>query len=458
MNTPKVTDDAVVLEVTGGAGGVAAMYAPVRELATSYDLTGDWLRERAACGRRVLGDPDLLESGLLCPHTLVLAEAAVLDATTGPDGLLVESLGWELDARAIRCAVAVLEAADEAAHDAVEAIDYAVGFTLGSRLGTVGPFVLPLAVAVANHEGLVTGHPNVVEHLVNGGGGLLDGLPGGLLTGPTPTTETAAAELASLYGDDGSPVVRPLDLPIDGSNTQPSSLAGLLAHLQQVAAISEGSNSPLNGTVEVQTVTGPDGRSHIVYLPGTDDLRTLPWTQDEDVRDMGTNLQLVAGQQDTYQEGVLQAMHDAGIRPGEPVLLVGHSQGGMVAAALAAGGSGYAVTNAITAGSPTAQVPDFPTGTHVLSLEQHGDVVPLLDGEPNPDSLQQTTVLFNSDPEEGIVAHHDHEVYVAGAAVADASTHPSVVENVASLHEHRFLGPGDAEVGSQVFQITRDPG
>jgi hypothetical protein len=453
-----MSDDAAVLEVRGGAGGIAATYAAVRRLATTYDLAGDWLRDRAGTGGRVAADRDLLESALLCPHTFALAEAAVVAATTGPDGLLAESLGWELDARAVRCALAALAAADEAAHDAVEALDYAACFTLASRLGVIGPPAVPIVLGVAGNEDLVTDHPGLVEHLVNGGGGLLDGLPGGLLNGPTPTTEAAAAEVAALYGDDGSPVVQPLDVPIAGSDTRPSSLADLLAHLQQVAALSEGADSPLNGTIEVQTVPDPDGRSHIVYLPGTDDLQTLPWTQDEDVRDMGTNLQLVAGQRDTYQEGIVQAMHEAGIRPHEPVLLVGHSQGGMVAAALAAGGSGFAVTNVVTAGSPTAQVPDFPTGMHVLSLEQHGDVVPLLDGEPNPDSLQQTTVVFDAAPDGGIVAHHDHGVYVAGAAAADASTHPSIVESVASLHEHGFLGSGDTQVSSQVFQITRDPG
>ncbi len=100
---------------------------------------------------------------------------------------------------------------------------------------------------------------------------------------------------------------------------------------------------------------------HIVYLPGTDDLTTLPWTQDDDVRDLPTDLLLMAGQDNAYQQGILDAMAQAGIGADEPVLLVGHSMGGMEAAAILGQGSDFDVTHVVTAGSPTAQVPVSPT-------------------------------------------------------------------------------------------------
>jgi hypothetical protein len=174
------------------------------------------------------------------------------------------------------------------------------------------------------------------------------------------------------------------------------------------------------------------------------------------VRDLGTNLDLVAGEVDDYQQGILEAMAEAGIGADEPVLVVGHSQGGMEAVAIAAGDSGFNVTDVVTAGSPTAQVGGYPTGVNVLSIEQHGDVVPLLDGEPNPPSVEQTTVVVDADPGPGIVAHHGYDVYVAGGAAVDSSTDPSVLSSVGSLHEHGFLGSG-GQVTSQVFQITRAP-
>lgn len=457
-------DGAVVLQVTGGSHGLEASYAAMRALADTYDDAGDRMRGLARDAGRAAVDEDVLESAILSPATALRAEAAVAAAATGPDGILVESAGWEADAVVIRGTVTLLESADDARHDAFEVLDHAVGRQLGTALGLGAPALvtgIPLAVTVGSDgflahledalQDVVTGNPLLVQHLVNGGGGLVAGLTGGLV--PTYTTNDAAEVLGDLYPE-GDPVVEHL-----GTSTgeQPASVEGLLAHLAEIAALSQGSDSPANGTIEIQTVTNVDGRVvHVVNLPGTDDLGTLPWTADDDVRDLGTNLDLVAGVPDDYQQGILQAMAQAGIGADEPVLVVGHSQGGMEAAAIAAGNSGFTVTDVVTAGSPTAQVGPLPAGLNVLSIEQHGDLVPLLDGEPNPPSIEQTTVLVDADPGPGIEAHHDHDVYVAGGAAVDASTHPSVVDSVDSLHEHGFLGTG-GQVTSQLFQITRHP-
>jgi pimeloyl-ACP methyl ester carboxylesterase len=164
----------------------------------------------------------------------------------------------------------------------------------------------------------------------------------------------------------------------------------------------------------------------------------------------------MGGLADPYQQGILDALHEAGVGKDEPLLVVGHSLGGMEAAALAAHHHGYHVTDVVTAGSPTAQVTGFPAGTDVLSLEQEGDIVPELDGAPNPDTVQQTTVTFDAHPGDGIVAHHSYAAYEEGAGLVDSSTNPSVVAAVQSLHDHGYLGTGGT-VTSQVFQITRAP-
>lgn len=453
-------DPAVILGVSGGSHGLEASYAAMRGLAETYDEAGDRLRGMARVGGRALLDDDLLESSILSPGTAIRADAAIVAATTGPDGLVVESAGWEVDAVAIRGAITLFEAADHARHDAFEVLDYLLGRQIGTALALGAPALVtgvPLAVAVGGDglvdglEGLVTDNPLLVEPLVNGGGGLLAGLTGGLL--PTFTTNDAADELGDLYPD-GDPVVEALGT---GPGEQPTSVEDLLDHLSEIAGLSQGADSAANGTIEIQTVTTSDGQVvHVVYLPGTDDLGTLPWTADDDVRDMGTNLDLVAGETDDYQQGILEAMAEAGIGPDEPVLIVGHSQGGMEAVAIAAGDSGFTVTDVVTAGSPTAQVGQLPDGLNVLSIEQHGDLVPLLDGEPNPPSAEQTTVVVDAHPGQGIETHHDYDVYVAGGAAVDASTDPSVVDSVGSLHEHGYLGSG-GQVTSQLFQITRAP-
>ena len=475
-----------ITRLTGGSAGLAATYAQVLAMARTFDTAGDRMRGWAALGAQVVRNPDLVESGLLSPATFAEAEAAVLDATTGPDGILVESVGWEADALLVRVTVHALEQTDDLVHATFEVVDHLVGHAVGVALVGSVPVVLATAASAApaawltwqalpqpvrqqlRADGATTGrelqswlsgHPAVVEHLVNGGGGLLDGLWDGLDPGPggpfglstfTPDTESAAGELAALYGDDGRPVVRHTDLATPTAGTQPDSLAGVVAHLART-------NELPDGAIEVQTIDDGHGRvRHIVYLPGTDDLTTLPWTQDGDVRDMATNLRLVGGQDTTYGEGILQAMHQAGIRPGDPVLLAGHSQGGMEAAAILSRGSEFHVTDVVTAGSPTAQVTGFPPGTHVLSLENAGDVVPLLDGEENPDSPQQVTVHFD-DRGTGIGDSHALTHYVAGAAAVDASPDPSLREQLRSLRAHGYLAGDDPapEVTSQVFRISR---
>jgi hypothetical protein len=394
--------DAHITHVTGGADGLAATYAAVRGLADAFDTAGSELRDWAGLGARTVLDTDLAATAPISPVSFALAEQAVLAAS---GNVLVESLGWEQDALVVRSVVAMIDACDD----------------------TVRSWFQPLTermFSMADPEGR---------------------------SGP----------LALTYGGDGHPGVRPLDADVPYSHEQPANLTGLVGQLQHVAALSQGSDSTMNGTIEIQTIDGPDGVRHIVYLPGTDDMTTLPWTQDDDVRDLPTDLLLMSGHGNSYQQGILDAMAAAGIGPHDPVLLVGHSMGGMEATAILGQGSDFHVTHVVTAGSPTAQVPGFPTGTHVLSLEHQGDVVPLTDGAPNHESVEQVTVTFaDQGGAGGVVGNHDYWHYLNGAAAADASADPSIQEQLASLHDSGFLAAGggpSSTVTSQVFQIVREP-
>ena len=422
-----VDQDPEIVDVRGGSAGVAASYAAARALADVFDATGDQLRDLGADGLRVMRNPELLESGLLCPGSCAAAEAAVLAATGGPHGVVAASFGWEVDAIAVRTAIECLEAADDSVRFAIDGLDRQLVLT-------AGPF---LAAAVAVDPDVLTELPGLTEHLVGGLGG-----------------PVSAGLLTMLYGDPGRPVVTAY--PAALGSTRPASVRDLLEHLHEVAGLSEGPGSPANGTVEVQTITDPDGGPrHILYLPGTDDFNA-PWDQDGDVRDLETDLGSVAGRPDAYQQGILEVLDRAGVGKYEPVLIVGHSLGGMEAAAILASHGGHHITDVVTAGAPTAQVPGFPSGSHVLSLEQRGDIVPELDGAPNPDSVEQTTVTFDAHPDGGVLGHHDYAVYEEGAGLVDDATDASVADAVQSLHDHGFLGAG-GQVTSQVFQITRAP-
>ncbi len=501
------SDGAAVVAVTGGVTGVAATYERLLALAATLEAAAERMRAWAARGAALLVDGDLLASGLLAPLSLAEAEVAVVTATTGPDGVLAESAGWWLDAEAVRLAVRLLQEADELTEHSLAVLDHALGRALGQTLGAGAPLWLPalaggLTVATVlwpqlpepgrdllverlggEDDGLqewATDHPRLVERLAAGGGGLVDGLRGsavplgpvallpplgllGLLGLLPPTRDTAAAArlLAGAY-DHGRPRTRALPgVAVPASAAPPRSVEDLVEHLAQLSELSAPGRPEMNGTIEVQSFTGADGVArHVVYLPGTDDMTTWPWTQDDDVRDMGTNLALVGDLPTAYGAGVLEAMTAAGIGPDEPVLLAGHSQGGLQAAQLLDEQHGYRVTHVVTAGAPVAHLGPFPDGSHVLSLEQQGDVVPLLDGAPNPDSPQQVTLTFEAGPLTGpdVAGHHGFAAYAAGAAAADASPHPGVQEQVRSLHEAGFLGaqPPDG-VRHTVYRITRDP-
>ncbi|HQR28264.1 MAG TPA: hypothetical protein PLP61_14580, partial [Nocardioides sp.] len=410
----------------------------------------------------------------------------------------VQAVAWTALAAAVRAALDALEGADVLVHGSFEALDYAAGRTAGRALSAgavAGVLTAPLwaptaalggglalttyallpngarrevrdgltaagAGAIGGLQGWATGHPGAVQHLANGAGGLVDGLlPVPLLTpfGRPAGTEDAAAALARLYPDDGTPRVRLRpDLHLSAAERPPAGVAELMTRLQEASAWSGETDSENNGTLAVQSWTGADGvRRHVVYLPGTDDLGTLPWTMDGDVRDLPTNLRVLDGRPTGYAHGVLQALGAAGAAPHDPVLLVGHSQGGLEAAWLAAHSPTVHVVGVVTAGSPIALTGDFPAGTQVLAMEHRGDPVPLLDGEPNPDTPEEVTVLFD-DHGSGLVDDHDLAHYVAGGAGVDASDHPSVTAQLATLHAQGFLTGSGGPTETRAFQVTRD--
>lgn len=267
------------------------------------------------------------------------------------------------------------------------------------------------------------------------------------------TAATTGLALA-LGREDVPPVVTATPLRVPGATTPPRDLTGLARRLQAVNALSDGDHPERNGTMEVQTVVGADGRRrHVVYLPGTDDLD--PFSADSDVRDMDANLHLEAGLPTAHGAGILHALQQAGVRSGEPVLLVGHSQGGMEAMALASAGTAYDITDVVTFGSP--QVPGhLPAGVHVLSLEHQGDLVPLSDFGAPPTGAHHVTVGFDSGIAPTAALNHDMAQYVAGAHAAQQDVDPVVQQAV--HHLDGFLHRRGDHTSATVLQIVRGDG
>ncbi|GAA4691840.1 hypothetical protein APR04_004757 [Promicromonospora umidemergens] len=148
------------------------------------------------------------------------------------------------------------------------------------------------------------------------------------------------------------------------------------------------------GTVAVQKVTGSDGAvSWTVLIPGTQS--AFPAEHPLDGR---TDVELVAGQPDGATAAVERALADSSVGPGEPVTFVGHSLGGIAAAALvsrAGFAERYRVGGLVTAGSPTGSLAT-PTGVPVLHLETPEEIVSHADGRSaseNPRTPDRVTVV-----------------------------------------------------------------
>lgn len=153
------------------------------------------------------------------------------------------------------------------------------------------------------------------------------------------------------------------------------------------------------GRIGIQEVRGADGaRAYVVQVPPTEGapITSAPeaWGGQGASRDWASNLRLVAGQHPAALDDVRAALSAPGpggdplVPPGSRVLLVGHSQGGIVAAHLAAdptfnstsGAPGtYAVTHTLSIGSPVQTGLPADPATQVvnvthgpLSLGAHG--------------------------------------------------------------------------------------
>jgi hypothetical protein len=212
--------------------------------------------------------------------------------------------------------------------------------------------------------------------------------------------------------------------------------------------------------VRVVEVAQADGSgAWIVQIPGTQEWspRAGPLVYDltSDVRAMSLQPTVLA---DAALAALLRAQDDSG-RPGsrgEPVMVTGHSLGGIVAATMAADDrlrSSVNLTHVVTAGSPVGHIPVSPE-VQVLALEHAGDIVPLADLTPNPDLPHWTTVRRDvpdgrmilpgpGPPEHSALTYR--ETARLAARAAERGGHPSLVHWVASASP--FLAGGRVDAG-----------
>lgn len=154
-----------------------------------------------------------------------------------------------------------------------------------------------------------------------------------------------------------------------------SSMANVLDGTTEVDSLGGEEES----VIKITKVLGPDGWQYTVTLPSTQEWLSA-FGDNGAVNDLDSNLALMLtpALQTQYERAVLEAMEQAGIGPDDPVLLVGFSQGGIMAGHLAAYNSDYNWEGVIVSGAPIDHMP-IPSDIDVVSVQHNGDPVPRLD-------------------------------------------------------------------------------
>jgi hypothetical protein len=160
-----------------------------------------------------------------------------------------------------------------------------------------------------------------------------------------------------------------------------------------------------------QTVSLGPAR-YIVYIPGTQSWGPKPGANP---LDLTSNLSAISKTGFAGSErAVALAMTQAGIKPGDKVLLVGHSQGGMVAANLS---TRFVGSKVLTFGAPLSSLNGNPS-VQGLAVEHERDPVPKLDAQPNPIKANWVTVRQEIEGNNPI-SQHEMKGYLATAKAID---------------------------------------
>jgi pimeloyl-ACP methyl ester carboxylesterase len=185
-----------------------------------------------------------------------------------------------------------------------------------------------------------------------------------------------------------------------------------------------------------------------VYIAGTAELAV---SGDDEPWDMTSNLTAMAGGSAGSFRAVEEAMHLAGIEAGDPVTFTGYSQGGIIAAQLAASGQ-YAVDGIVSFGAPAGQVA-VPHDIPYLAVEHTNDLVPALGGTfASSEPVVVRRQLFDGPPPLGeyVLPAHRLTHYVETADLVDVSDDPRIE---AALR--RFEHAPATSVTSTVYLATR---
>lgn len=395
-----MSDDLVV----GGPGATSVL---TTELAHRSSRFSALQRELGALLRQLVAIDRIVDGGVLraapVPQSALLAEAAIDEAT----GALRRAIGHsERIARGLADAAEGYEFADRFAARLGQELTARLAYGIGLLLPVIVRALLP-GVEVVGIPGAIAARampeeararifraigswfrdnsgalsdPGVVEVVRmtvmssdDFGGGLLGAPPelvrllgdeGLGLTG----VDTAAAMVGALGSGVGllreTPVTVKPGARIDGL----SNAIGVQDRAERIP------KEPDQIRIDRYSRPGEPDRFE-VYIAGTAELSL---SGDSEPWDMTSNVTALAGGSAGSYRAVEEAMRQAGVGETSPVTLTGYSQGGLLAAQLAASGD-YAVDGLVTLGAPAGQVA-VPHDIPYLAVEHTNDLVPALGG------------------------------------------------------------------------------
>lgn len=157
-------------------------------------------------------------------------------------------------------------------------------------------------------------------------------------------------------------------------SSRPDSITQMLDRLWELS-------SKKDPTIGIDLFIAEAGtKTAVVYVPGT---QSFSFGDGDNPLDMASNIQAMAANGGAASEkAVLLAIKQAGLESTDELILVGHSQGGMVAANIAANPSGFIAAGLISFGAPIAQLGKL--SIPVMAIEHTNDPVPNLSGRANP--------------------------------------------------------------------------
>ncbi|MDR2565170.1 MAG: hypothetical protein LBC97_03745 [Bifidobacteriaceae bacterium] len=462
------------ISVFGGAAGAISCLQDLDVLALRLDLARAKAEEADAASRVACGASSPLPLtnktfGVVCDPIEQQAYALTGAALEGfyrqvGTGHLVEQLA-ELSRRVLAAQTAYQQAEEEAEtmfasirHPGFSLADWMLPWPF-SVLGRLGGLAINVALDAAGRL-IINGEPPSWAELLRSHHEEVRGVLGAALS-PTPlfrtpsTTEvtrgiTGVATMA--YGPG-------LDVTITrGKTKRDRPPTGVESLIWRIAGLAD--NDKSDSQIGVTKVTAPDGSvSWLVSVPGT---QSMSLGSDPNASDMGTNVRAVPGDVNAMGLAAAAAMIDAGIKKGEPVVLSGHSQGGIVSAALAADpafAEQFSVAAVLTLGSPVSQL-KHSGSAQWLSLEHTQDIIPTLSGGGNPRGPNQTTIVRDvsgvTDPairDDDILWAHHLPIYADTAKQVDQSGDGSIEawrEAASPVFDPK------AKVETTVYQVKRD--